>query len=96
MQSFAVSPAALSTGIGDLEHGIEQIEAQLADLRDHLAPIRASWDGSASSAWTHYQKLWDTAAADLVASLGTLHTIVATAHRNYSAAEAANARIWAV
>ena len=95
MGRFSVSTAALGAGVGDLQRGIEQIEAQLDHLHAYLAPLRATWDGSASDAWRYYERLWDAASADLLVSLGTLHAIVTTAHANYSAAEAANGRIWA-
>lgn len=94
MPRFSVPPAALAAGVADLDQGIRDIGAQLDDLRAHLAPVRRTWDGSASTSWEHYQQLWDTAAADLTASLGTLHRIASTAHANYTAAEAANGRIW--
>ena len=95
MGQFTVSTGALGTGVSDLQRGIEQIEAQLDHLHAYLTPMRATWDGSASEAWSHYEKLWDAASADLVASLRTLHSITTTAHANYTAAETANGRIWA-
>ena len=96
MPRFSVSLAALASGVDDIAAGVERIEAQLGDLADFLAPLRATWGGEASLAWRHYQQLWDEAAADLRASLGTLHSIASTAHGNYTSAESANGRIWTV
>ena len=77
-----------------IRESIERIEAQLADLRAALAPLRASWTGDAADAWDAHQVTWDAAAADLTASLTYLHQVLSNARGNYAAAIEANIRMW--
>jgi WXG100 family type VII secretion target len=73
---------------------IQDIERQLADLEEFLAPLRQQWTGAAAQAWADYQRRWDTAATDLQTSLAELHRVVFTARGNYRAALVANLRMW--
>lgn len=86
--------AALDTAAADIDAGVQVIETQLADLRAGLAPLHATWTGEAATAWAAHQARWDGAAADLAASLADLHALVRTAHANFAAVEAADARMW--
>jgi ESAT-6 family protein len=76
------------------QKAIDEIEHQLADLAGFLTPLHEQWTGSAAQQWATYQRRWDTAAADLQASLVELHRIIRTARGNYQAALAANLRMW--
>ena len=94
MPRFSVSPAALETGIDDIGKGLQGIETQLEALKTHLAPLAASWLGSASAAYGRYQQDWDATAAAIKDELATLQKIATIAHRNYTSADAANQRMW--
>jgi uncharacterized protein YukE len=75
-----------------------QIEAELADLKRLLLPLHDYWVGDAKEDWHLLQLQWDVAAADLMASQGTLGDIGRTATvnwGNYIDCEAANVRTWA-
>jgi len=91
---IAVSLPALETAVGDLSAGMAAIEATLANLREHLAPMVATWSGSAAESYRRLQEEWDAAAADLQASLAQLHGVVLRAHTRYRRAEDTNALIW--
>ena len=86
--------AALDAAAADIDAGVRVIEEQLTRLRIALVPLHTAWTGDAAQAWADHHRRWDRAAADLAASLGDLHRLVLTAHRNFAAVEAADARMW--
>ena len=72
----------------------QQITAQLEDLKRFLAPMVATWTGTAADDYNVKQRQWDTAAADLTAVLSQIGVAVGHANDGYQQVEAANARRW--
>lgn len=70
------------------------LNQQLADLKSYLAPLVASWTGTAADTYQGYQAQWDSAAADLNAVLNTISAALGTANDNYQSAETANTGSW--
>lgn len=72
----------------------QQMTAQLEDLKRFLAPMVATWTGTAADDYNVKQRQWDTAAADLTAVLSQIGVAVGHANEGYQQVEAANARRW--
>ena len=93
-ERIAMSSQALDAAVADIARGVDRIEGQLEDLRTYLAPVRASWGGSAAQAWGAYQRQWDGASAGLVRELAGIRQLVAAAHHRYAATEEVNVGMW--
>ena len=85
----------------ELDHIVGQIgkfdayvERQLVDLDARIARMHQVWTGDAADVQRAAHREWMAAAADMRRGLQDLRTAAATAHRNYSAAIAANQRMW--
>jgi len=74
------------------------VHAQLGRVRDdveaQLRRLAPSWAGAAASAEQEAEAEWRAGFAEVAEALGDLHSIAVTAHANYSAAAAANRRMW--
>ena len=72
------------------EHLIRAHDSVQSRMRD----LHAVWTGEAAGAQAIAQQHWAAAARDLQDALTTLASIARTAHANYTAAAAANRRMW--
>jgi WXG100 family type VII secretion target len=90
-----VTFGALSTAESDTRTIAGQIDATLDDLKAYLAPMVATWSGSAATEYNALQGQWDTAASELNTILRTIADAIARANENYGDAESKNTSMWA-
>lgn len=81
------SRADFASVYGSLQGTISTLDGQ---LRGNLA----EWDGSAQQAYYSAKATWDNAMADMATVLNQLGVVIGVANENYTAAEAANTRLW--
>jgi len=89
-----VTFAAVEQAATDVDSVAGQIAQELDDLRSYLAPLVATWEGTASADWQSLQNRWNSAATDLNAVLRQMASNLRIAANNYINAESANASIW--
>jgi ESAT-6 family protein len=89
-----VSFGGLSAGADSIGASANQIQQQLDDLKARLAPLVASWTGTAATDYQAFQKQWDTAAADLQQVLAQIGVALRTANEDYQDGERNNAARW--
>ena len=89
-----VTFGALATAQADVSGTASRITQQLDELRRFLAPMVATWQGTAAQDYRLRQKQWDTAAADLTAVLGQIGVALGAANDGYQQAERLNAARW--
>lgn len=94
MSEIFVTFEALAQAQGDVSSTSASINGQLADLKDYLAPLVASWTGSASSDYQAKQAQWDSAATDLNLVLAQIGQALGTANDTYQQAESHNQATW--
>lgn len=87
-------PQAMAQGVARLERGVAELADHLAALDRGLDQMCSLWSGAAQQAYARQRELWRSAADDMARTLDALRAILATAHANYGAAEAANLRMW--
>ncbi|MEP6696067.1 MAG: WXG100 family type VII secretion target [Pseudonocardiales bacterium] len=72
----------------------KSIEARLAELDGRIQKMHGVWCGAAAAAQLATHREWMAGAREMRAGLVALKAAAATAHANYSAAVAANVRMW--
>jgi WXG100 family type VII secretion target len=88
----------------DLEQLLATVE-RMRRFQEHLAnshevavhrvaELHVVWTGDAADAQAAAARHWSAAAAQVHAALAALTAIASTAHANYTAAAAANRRMW--
>jgi WXG100 family type VII secretion target len=88
----------------DLDQLVGTVE-RMRRFQDHLADthevaarrieeLHVVWTGDAADAQAAAARHWSAAAAQVHAALAALTAIASTAHANYTAAAAANRRMW--
>jgi len=80
----------LAAGQQNITGTVNAVNGQLDDLKSFLAPMVATWEGSAAETYNALQRQWDTAAADLNQVLAQIATAVGTANDAYQQAESTN------
>lgn len=95
MIGFRADLPALAELVGDLGRFAALAERCSDDLDADVRRLGGHWQGAAASAHTAAHARWSAAQEQLRAALDQLQHLVSTAHRNYAAAAAANARMWA-
>jgi len=95
MNDIYVDYAALETAAQDFGRRHEALQTVLTNLEDGLAPMIASWEGSAQSMYLEKKAAWDAAAADLSALLAGITRLTSEAHDGYVATVNANRATWA-
>ena len=93
-EEVCVSFGALAQAAADTEQVAGAIEQPLADLRAYLAPLAATWTGSAASQQRLLQGRWDAGAQDLCAVLRQIARALDLAAEGYRQVERRNAEIW--
>ena len=84
----------MSDSAESVDRAAKQLQEQLTAVDALVRHLVARWAGTASDEFHGYVREWQQASADLHSSLRELHRILTTAHGNYTAAEAANLRMW--
>jgi 6 kDa early secretory antigenic target len=91
---ITVSFGTVSQAQGDVANTVARIDQQLADLRNFIAPLVATWEGGASTDYQTLQKRWDNAANDMNVVLRQISQHLGQAHEGYQMTESANAGCW--
>ncbi len=68
-----------------------QVNGALADLKNYLKPLVATWEGEAATSYQALQKKWDAAATDLNAVLQRIGHALADTNSDFQSTEKANA-----
>lgn len=89
-----VSFHAMASAAGDISQQANQVQSELDNLKNRLAPVIAQWDGGASEQYQAAQRAWDEAAAGLQQVLASIGVAVQQAGEAYQAAEQKNANRW--
>lgn len=89
-----VNFGALDTAVADISTGVATQGQRLSELKAHIAPMVASWEGSAQAAYHAHQTVWDNAWEELTQALTQFRSATDTATQDYRAGEAANAGSW--
>lgn len=94
MSDLKVNFGALSTAAADIQASSTKLERILDDMDRSLAPLRANWDGDASSAYTTAKSKWTTAITDMKALLNDVGRRVDQSNSEYQSAERQNTGRW--
>jgi len=82
-----------------LKARIDSIQAEmngkLDDLKGHIAPMVAEWEGSASEAYQAQQAQWDAAALELNQILDAVGRVVGQGNADMQQVNTAAANSWA-
>jgi ESAT-6 family protein len=70
----------------------EQVQAQLAQLQNQLAPLAGAWKGQAATAFTALMGRWNTDARQLNQALRGIGETIQASGLSYEQAEQAQAR----
>lgn len=89
-----VNFGAISSLASGIDGQVKQIETQLEDLRNAIAKLAQSWEGSANESFTAVQNNWNQSANDLNAVLGRISVAVHNANDAYQQTESKNASSW--
>jgi early secretory antigenic target protein ESAT-6 len=89
-----VDHAQLEAAAQNFAQRREQLQNVLSTLEEGLAPMIASWAGSAQSMYLEKKAAWDTAAADLSTLLGGIARMTGEAHQGYLDVVATNQATW--
>jgi len=94
MSEIRVNFGALEAGRAGIMATHAALVASLDDLEANLQPMLQSWEGEAREAYFQCKQQWDSAAAQMSATLSQIGTAVGTANENYGAAEKAATNTW--
>lgn len=89
-----VTPSALAAGAADTDSVANQIGQQLSDLHAYIAPLVATWEGTAAADYQALQSRWNTSLADLNSVLRQIANALRIAEQNYNSCESTNCSMW--
>ena len=89
-----VSFGSLNTAVGDIAAGVSAAGNRLSELRSDIAPMVATWEGTAQQAYYAQQTKWDNAWTELTDALKQFQSATDTANNDYQAGETANVSSW--
>jgi early secretory antigenic target protein ESAT-6 len=89
-----VDPAKLEQGAANFETHDRSLRAILSQLEADLAPLIASWEGSAQEMYLQKKAAWDAAANDLAGLLASITSVTRHAHEGYVDTITANKNMW--
>lgn len=89
-----VDPAKLEQAAANFERHDRSLQAILSQLEADLAPLIASWEGSAQEMYLQKKAAWDTAANDLAGLLASITSVTRDAHAGYVDTITANKNMW--
>jgi early secretory antigenic target protein ESAT-6 len=87
MSNIKVNYAGLSAASADIQKTAAAINSQLGDLQKFLAPLVATWTGTAADAYQEKQRIWNTAQADQQAVMEQMAKLPLVALERYRAVE---------
>lgn len=90
-----VTFGSVEQAASDVDSVAGQIAQELQDLKTYLAPLVATWEGSASGDYQALQNRWNQNADDLHKVLTEIAGNLRIAATNYTSAETTNSSIWA-
>lgn len=86
---------AIAAAAGDINTTSMRINQLLADLKSMLAPMVATWEGDAATAYNAAQAKWDRAAEELNTILATISQTVTQSNDQMQQINRAAAASWA-
>jgi ESAT-6 family protein len=89
---YGTTPEQMRRAAAHVMQVNEQIQAQLAGLRNQLAPLAGAWRGEASGAFQALMARWDTDARTLNEALRGIGESIQSTGQAYQAAEAQQAQ----
>jgi len=89
-----VDPEKLETAAGNFAAHEKALRSIISQLETDLAPLVASWEGSAQELYVAKRAAWDNAALDLASLLGTITTVTRQAHQGYVDTITTNKNMW--
>lgn len=95
MTRFSVDLDELDSVIGDLSRFEATLSEQLAQIDGEIERLHLTWTGAAATAQSAAHRRLMEGAREMHEALGRMREAAQLAHRNYSAAAQANARMWA-
>ena len=96
MYDIDVDPSALDSAHVQILTSAGRISGLLEGLAGYLAPMQATWSGSAATAADDVINAWNTSATALNDLLTQIGTALDTVGENYTATETATTGIWHV
>lgn len=91
---FVVDLDQLDSVVSKLAAFEQTLERRIADVDARVQRVHGVWSGDAAAAHLAAHREWMSGARDMRTALSEIKTAAATAHANYSAALAANQRMW--
>lgn len=85
---------AIAAASGDIQATSGRINSLLADLKAHIAPMAATWEGASAEAYAAAQARWDRAAEELNQVLGSIARVVAQGNDRMAEVNRAAAASW--
>jgi WXG100 family type VII secretion target len=89
-----VTFGSLDNAVGDIAAGVAAQGQRLQELKADIAPMVATWEGSAQTAYYAHQQKWDAAWQDLTDALQQFQGATDRANADYAAGERANTASW--
>ncbi len=96
MTRLAVDLAALAELVEGMQRFQDHLTTTRQEVERRVAGLHLTWSGGAAAEQAAAQRHWSMATDELQQTLAVLRSIGLTAHANYSAAMAANRRMWAL
>jgi WXG100 family type VII secretion target len=92
--THTVHLAQLSEVIDELERISAELDEALSDADAASHRLHGTWDGDASTAHTVAHTSWSDESHEMAIALAEMRALLRGAHENYSAAVAANTKMW--
>jgi ESAT-6 family protein len=93
---FRVDPAQLWEAIEQLTRFEQHLVSALEQADARVDRLHATWTGAAAAEHRAAHQRWQRGAEEMRQALVVMRQIATTAHENYTAAAAVNARMWAL
>lgn len=87
MDGIRVNHAGLDAAANDLKQGVNDIDTRLNQLEQELAPLRNDWSGQAQASYTVAKAKWDTAINEMKELLAQTSQTVHQSNQDYQAAD---------
>lgn len=84
----------IQNGQSGCQRAATNLQTKLDDLKAGLAPLVATWEGSAAEAYKQHQDKWDKSAAKLQEIINKVAIALGTAHDAYQGNESKAAGSW--
>lgn len=84
----------IEAAAADINSTSQRINGLLNDLKSHIQPMVATWEGESATAYQAAQQQWDTAAAELNTILETIARTVRTGNERMGEINRAAAASW--